>query len=83
MWMFASLPEAMYALREIFVKTGVFFSGEFDNVIVEVPVSIQAGAKSSIVNMKDFANLLTEIPARGVTELDRLAFVVNEIELVC
>jgi len=82
-WTFASLPEPMYTLREIFVKSSVFFSGEFDNVIIEAPTSLESGSKSDIINMKEYSHLLMEIPPRGVTELDRLAFVVNEIEYTC
>jgi hypothetical protein len=63
--------------------TSVFFSGEFDNVIIEAPISRTSGSKSSIVDMKLFEHLLPEIPSRGVTELDRLSFVVHEIEHSC
>lgn len=33
--------------------------------------------------MKQYEHLLPEIPARGVTELDRLAFVVHEVDYAC
>jgi hypothetical protein len=82
-WIFAQLPNPLNSLREIYTLTTVFFSGEFDNIIIEAPTSRTSGAKSDVINMKEFEHLLAEIPQRGVTELDRLAFVVHEVEHSC
>ena len=82
-WTFAILPAPLITLRDALLKSTVYFTGEFDNVVIHAPKTLQSGAPSTIVNMKNFTELLPEIPARGVTELDRLAFVVNEIDYAC
>lgn len=71
---FASLPQPLTHLRDIYDKIDVIFSGEFDRVI------IQANGKSEYVqaDLKNF-----ELPAKGVTELDRLAYVVHAIDQDC
>ena len=52
-------------------------------VVIQAPASATAGSKSALINMKEYEHLLPEIPKRGVTELDRLAFVVQEVEHSC
>jgi hypothetical protein len=47
-WTFASLPQPIIALKEVFVKIQTFFTGEFDNVV------IFPNGNSDIVNMKEF-----------------------------
>jgi hypothetical protein len=57
----------------------VYFTGEFDRIVIE------GNGKSEFIDLEE-ANLSgkpVELPLRGVTELDRLAYVVNAIEADC
>lgn len=79
-WIFASLPTPIANLKHIFDQVQVFFSGEFDRVVVE------PSGRSDLLNVQEAhagRSKPLEIPPKGVTELDRLAHVVHSIEHDC
>ena len=79
-WIFASLPSPIATLKHILDQVQVFFSGEFDKVIIE------ASGRSELLNVQEAhagRSKPLEIPAKGVTELDRLSHVVHSIEHDC
>lgn len=69
-WTFASLPQPLSHLshlKKLFDKIDVYFYGEFDKVI----------------EFAEIEDKSLEIPKKGVSELDRLSYVVNAIENDC
>ncbi len=67
-------------LSHVFDKIQVFFTGEFDRVLID------AHGKSEVVDVAEAHSIKTkpiELPKRGVTELDRLAYVVQTVENDC
>eukprot|EP00347_Sterkiella_histriomuscorum_P001082 403373397 len=79
-WTFASLPQPLYALKHIFDQVQVFFSGEFDRVVID------PSGKSDLLNVQEAHSGRTkplEIPPKGVSELDRLAYVIHTVEQDC
>jgi radial spoke head protein 9 len=73
-WTFASLPQPLLHLRDVYDKIDVYFSGEFDRVVID------SHGKSELVHID---NKSLELSAKGVTELDRLAYVVYAIDNDC
>lgn len=67
-------------LNHIFDKIQVYFTGEFDRVLID------SQGKSDVLDVAEAHSTKTkpiELPKRGVTELDRLAYVVQTIENDC
>ena len=68
-WVFSKLPKALKNLNHVFNLVQTYFIGEFDRVIIDNK------------GFSEFAHLTKEhsehLPARGITELDRLSFVVS------
>ena len=73
-WTFATLPQAHPHLKHILDKVQVFFSGEFDRVVID------GNGKSDIVDVAaahaHVAKPL-ELPQKGISELDRLSHLVS------
>ena len=79
-WTFALLPEVQPGLPHIFDKIQVFFSGEFDKILID------SNGKSEVVDVAEAHSAKAkplELPSRGITELDRLSYVVRTIEADC
>ena len=79
-WTFATLPQAHPHLKHILDKVQVFFSGEFDRVVID------GNGKSDIVDVAaahaHIAKPL-ELPQKGISELDRLSHLVSQVESDC
>jgi radial spoke head protein 9 len=74
------LPQPRADFAHLFDAMSVYFSGEFDRVL------INAHAQSDILNVLEVhgeGKKPLAIPSRGVTELERLAYVVGAIEADC
>ena len=71
--MFSSLPDSNASHASKFLSMRTLFSGEFDTVVFESQESPK---------IIDAANGII-LPAKHLTELDRLAFVVREIDRTC
>lgn len=79
-WTFSSLPQPFTHLKHVYDKVQVYFSGEFDKVV------ISANGKSDSVDVQAAhagVGKPLEIPKKGVSELDRLAYVVTSVESDC
>ena len=75
---FSQLPAPLSAsCRPLFDQMQTVFTGEFDKVIVT-----GAGVSDFVYIDKDLRAQVT-IPMNGITELDRLAHVVNQIDSDC
>lgn len=74
-WTFSKLPCALKNLDNIFNQVQTYFIGEFDRTIID-----NKGFSEFVHLSKDQAECL---PARGITELDRLSFVVSQIDNNC
>ena len=75
---FSELPPSLGdTCRHLFDKIQCVFSGEFDKIIV-------SGKGTSDLTFID-AGLLSSVklPPKGLTELDRLSYVVNQIDSDC
>jgi len=72
--MFASLPKPLEKFTKEFNELNVFFTGEHDKVIISTPVS------APVVIDEDEGLV---IPAKQVTELNRLSYVIAQIENNC
>lgn len=82
-WAFAELPKPLAHLgKGLFERIQSIFTGEFDRVLIDVngkPSSDYSfGAEISIE-----ADKLELEGRKGVTELDRLAYVIHAIEKEC
>jgi hypothetical protein len=75
-WLFAILPEPLSELTEIFEKMSTFFTGEFDKQI------LSSTWESQFFDPKPFIGNYI-LPSKGVTELNRLSWVVDQIEKQC
>ncbi len=67
-------------MKHIFDKVQVYFSGEFDRVVID------ASGHSDLLDVSEAHSGKSkplELPAKGVSELDRLAYVVHAIENDC
>lgn len=62
-------------LRDVFDQISSFFTGEFDKVIIE------PNGKSDLVEFDNSQGL--ELPQKGITELDRLAYLVQAVDSDC
>ncbi len=72
-WIFASLPAVQTKMKDSFDKMATYFTGEFDRVL------IQGTGPERVIDAEEGLVL----PPKPVTELDRLAYVVNQIENDC
>ena len=69
---FSELPESLgLQCGPLFDHIQTVFTGEFEKVIVK------ADGVSPFVHVDDFLRAQIKIPANGVTELDRLSYVVH------
>ena len=69
---FAELPTPHTKdCRTLFDQIQTIFTGEFDKIIVN------GNGVSPFVHVDDFLKTIVKIPAGGLTELDRLAYVVT------
>lgn len=74
---FSKLPDPLTGCKAVFDHIQTSFTGEFDKVVVSAHgVSEQAFIPKEVL-------ATTPIPMRGLTELDRLSFVVQQIEHDC
>ena len=65
----------MPVLKPVLDKISSYFVGEFDKII------INSNGESDLVEFERKKSM--EIPAKGVTELDRLAHFVNSVDNDC
>ena len=73
-FIFSTLPGALEKFQKELTELNVYFSGEHDRIVIE------AAATAQVVIDED-AGIV--IPAKQVTELNRLSQVVNSIENNC
>lgn len=73
-FIFATLPKPLEQFAALFNDLNVFFTGEHDKIVIEKPIS------APVVVDEDEGIVL---PAKYVTELDRLSHIVNSIENNC
>lgn len=73
-FIFANLPKPLEAFAAQFNELNIFFTGEHDKVVLDKPIS------APVVIDEDQGIVL---PAKYVTELDRLSHIVNSIENNC
>lgn len=73
-FIFATLPSPLEKFAKELTELNVFFTGEHDRVVLDTPAS------ASVVIDEDQGII---IPAKNVTELNRLSQVVHSIELNC
>ena len=75
---FTKLPDSLSATcRPLFDQIQTIFTGEFNKVI------IKANGVSDFLNVDKELLARVSIPARGITELDRLSHVVHQIDSDC
>ena len=74
---FSQLPEANVECRHIFDQMQTVFTGEFDKTVVS------GAGVSDFVHIDHALKAKSNIPAKGLTELDRLAYVVAQIDCDC
>ncbi len=72
-WVFAQMPKVQDEQKQNFDQMKTFFSGEFDRVLIE------SNEPPKVIDAEEGIVL----PPKHITELDRLAYVVNEIEKDC
>lgn len=75
---FSELPASLASTcSALFDQIQTVFTGEFEKVIVK-PDGV-----SSFVHVDDFLRAQIKIPANGITELDRLSYVVHQVDTDC
>lgn len=75
---FSELPESLASsCGALFDQIQTVFTGEFEKVIV------RADGVSQFVYVDDFLRAQIKIPAQGITELDRLSYVVHQVDSDC
>jgi radial spoke head protein 9 len=62
-------------LRDTFDSISSVFTGEFDRIVIE------GNGRSELIELDSNHGL--ELPKRGVTELDRLSYLVNAVDQDC
>ena len=72
-WQFSALPEANFACESVLNQIQTYFFGEHERLIVDGK------------GFSPYAQICStvKLPARGLTELERLAYVVRSIEFNC
>ena len=76
-WQFSLLNEPKFELAHIFNQIQTFFTGESERQIVS------STGSSDQVTLRPGSFKSEDIPAKGLTEQDRLSYVVNTIERQC
>ena len=75
---FSELPASLAgSCSALFDQIQTVFTGEFEKVIVK------ADGVSQFVYVDDFLRAQIKIPANGITELDRLSYVVHQVDADC
>ena len=67
---FSELPAPLMSCGSLFDQIQASFTGEFEKVIV------QGNGKSQVVFLEKEVLAKVQVPARGLSELDRLSYVV-------
>ena len=75
---FSELPASLASsCGALFDQIQTVFTGEFEKVIVK------ADGVSSFVHVDEFLRAQIKIPPQGITELDRLSYVVHQVDSDC
>lgn len=71
------MVEARGSLKSVFEQIQIYFSGQHERQIVD------SNGFSEFVHLEPNSYNPKDIPAKGITELDRLSYVVSTIEHQC
>lgn len=74
---FAELPASIDSCRPLFDQIQSIFTGEFEKTIV------QGNGTSQCLFVDQDLMKKVQIPTRGISELDRLSYVVRQIDCDC
>lgn len=74
---FTELPQPVRSCSRLFDQIQSMFTGEFEKLLV------QSNGKSQVLFVEQELLAQVQIPARGLSELDRLSYVVNQIDSDC